>query len=245
LSKLWTALPEANFRRSVGYQVSVVQIESRQDRRYPRPVGEPKEAGPRIYALAFHSPKIVDLRVIRQDDPQESVRPVPYARVGDTLVILGHSLSGEHSRVILGAVDATAQVTSLSDDRIDVVIPDDDGLQPGTHTVRLVRDVEMGEPPELHAGFQSNVAVFALVPQITGLDTGTPGALTIHGTRLFQEGTECLTLLGDEVVPAGDYTNRAADEIAFAIPGGLGSGDHALRIRVNGTESIDDVALSI
>src|SRR5215217_7857367 len=29
LAKIWTALPQANFRRSVSYQVSVVQLESR------------------------------------------------------------------------------------------------------------------------------------------------------------------------------------------------------------------------
>jgi len=36
LSKLWTALPQANFRLSVAYQVSVVQIESESLGRVPR-----------------------------------------------------------------------------------------------------------------------------------------------------------------------------------------------------------------
>src|SRR5712692_5477671 len=37
-SKLWTALPQANFRRAVAYQVSVVQIESQRLRRMAMPV---------------------------------------------------------------------------------------------------------------------------------------------------------------------------------------------------------------
>ena len=36
LAKLWTALPQASFRRSVAYLVSVVQIESESLRRAPR-----------------------------------------------------------------------------------------------------------------------------------------------------------------------------------------------------------------
>jgi hypothetical protein len=44
-SKIWTALPQANFRRSVAYEVSVVQIESQRPRRFPRPVGEPPAGG--------------------------------------------------------------------------------------------------------------------------------------------------------------------------------------------------------
>ena len=38
LTKLWAALPEANFRRSVIYDVSVVQIESVLPKRRPQPV---------------------------------------------------------------------------------------------------------------------------------------------------------------------------------------------------------------
>src|SRR5262249_61287562 len=43
-ANLWTALPQANFRRSVTYEVSVVQIESQRPRRFPRLVGEPPPA---------------------------------------------------------------------------------------------------------------------------------------------------------------------------------------------------------
>src|SRR5205823_1302672 len=51
-SKLWTALPQANFRRSVLYRVSVVQIESRLSRTLALPVGERAVA-----ALPFRGPR--------------------------------------------------------------------------------------------------------------------------------------------------------------------------------------------
>jgi len=245
LSKLWTALPEANFRRSVAYQVSVVQIEAQKPRLFPRPVGEPPAAGPRVYTVSFRRPQIEEIGVVRQDDPDERERPFPYARVGDTLVIRGHNLAGEALRVILGAVDATEHITGLRDNRIAVIVPDNEELQPGPQPVKVVQDVMMGEPPEPHLGFQSNLAVFMLVPYIEELDaTTTPGTLIIHGSRLFRENLECLTLVGDEIIRPDAYTTATSTEIAFNLPD-LGGGDHAVRVRVNGAESVDDVMLGI
>ncbi len=243
LSKLWAAMPEANFRRSVAYHVSVIQIESQRARRYPRPVGEPEEAGPRVYAIPFRSPRIEEIRVVRQDDVDQKERPYPYARVGDTLVIRGYNFASESTRVLLGSVEAT---TTVKDTRIEAIIPDHEALQPGPQPVQVVLDVMMGEPPTPHLGFHSNLAVFMLVPHIEELDTTTtPGTLIIKGTRLFTEGLDCLTLVGDEAVPSDDYEPKTSTEIAFSIPAGLGSGDHAVRVRVNGAESIDEETLSV
>lgn len=242
LSKLWTALPQANFRRSVTYHVSVIQIESQRARRYPRPVGEPEEAGPRVHTIPFRSPRIEEIRVVRQDDVDQKERPYPYARIGDTLVIRGYNFASESTRVLLGSVEATATV---KDTRIEAIIPDDEALQPGPHPVQVVLDVMMGEPLEPHVGFHSNLAVFMPVPYVKELDTTTPGTLIIKGKRLFKEGLDCLTLVGEEAVHAKDYTTKTSTEIAFTIPASLDSGDYAVRVRVNGAESIDKVILSV
>src|SRR5215217_2644772 len=127
-SKIWTALPEANFRRSVAYQVSVVQIESQQIRRFPKPVGEPPPAGPRVFAIPFRSPRIGDIRVRRPGDPPDSERPFAYARVDDTLIIRGRNFASDTTRVMLGTVDATDQIALSRDERIDVTIPDNTAL---------------------------------------------------------------------------------------------------------------------
>jgi hypothetical protein len=241
LSKLWAAMHEANFRRSVAYHVSVVQIESQRARRYPRPVGEPEEAGPRVYALPFRSPRIEEIRVIRQDDADQKERPYPYARIGDTLVIYGSNFASESTRVLLGSAEATATV---KDTRIEATIPDDGELQPGPQPVQVVLDVKMGEPAESHMGFYSNLAVFMLVPHITQLSASS-GTLSIEGTRLFDDELNCMTLVGRKVVHEKDYTTKTETEIAFSIPAGLDSGDHAVRVRVNGAESIDSKELTI
>ena len=91
LSKIWTALPETNFRRSVAYQVSVVQIESQRPRRFPRPVGEPPPAGPRVFAVPFRSPQLSNIRVRRPGDASDVERPYAYARINDTLIVRGRN----------------------------------------------------------------------------------------------------------------------------------------------------------
>jgi hypothetical protein len=220
-SKIWTALPEANFRRSVAYQVSVVQIESRRIRRFPKPVGEPPPAGPRVFAIPFRSPQIGEIRVRRPGDVSDLERPFAYARIGDTLIMRGRNFASDTTRVILGAVDATNQITALRDDTIEVTIPDDAVLQPGPQPVKVELDVMMGEPPKPHLGFRSNLAVFVLVPQISSLtpDLSTvPRVLKIEGKRLFLDTLSGETLVGPAVVPKTAYRAAQPTEIAVPLP---------------------------
>lgn len=248
LSKIWTALPDASFRRSVAYQVSVVQIESRRTRHFPQPVGEPPTAGPRVFAVPFRSPQISEIRVRRPGDPPDAERPFAYARIGDTLILRGRNFASDATRVLLGAVDATSQ-SAIRDDRIGVTIPDDAALQPGPQTVKVVLDIMMGDPPSPHLGFQSNLAVFMLVPgPITNLVpalSGTPRKLEITGKRLYHKDRESLTLVGDEVIRSSKYTTTTSTKIAFNLPASLGSGSYPVRVRVHGAESIDERTLSI
>jgi hypothetical protein len=247
-SKLWTALPQANFRRSVAYQVSVVQIESRRPRRFPRLVGEPPSAGPRVQVVPFRSPQISEIRVRRPGDPSDMERAFPYARIGDTLIIRGRNFASEATRVTLGAVDPVAPLPPLQDDRIETVVPNEVLLQPGPQMVKVIQDMMLGEPPAPHRGFHSNLAVLMLVPHAAGLTpnlVATPRTLQVTGTRLFHPDLECLALVGDTVIPASDYTTATPTEIAFNLPDSLGSGDYAIRVRVNGAESINELTLNI
>jgi hypothetical protein len=247
-SKIWTALPQANFRRSVAYQVSVVQIESRRPRRFPRLVGEPPAAGPRVHVVPFRSPQINEIRVWRPGDPSDMERAFPYARIGDTLIIRGRNFASEATRVTLGAIDPVAPLPPLQDDRIKTVVPDEVLLQPGPQAVKVVQDLMLGEPLTPHRGFHSNLAVFMLVPHAVGLTPNlgaTPQTLQVTGSRLFHPDLECLALVGDTVIPASDYTTATPTEITFNLPDSLGSGDHTIRVRVNGAESIDELTLNI
>jgi hypothetical protein len=103
VTKVWTALA-LRYRLSAAYVVNVVQIESRRARTFPQPVGrpvsptlpplpaDPPSAGPWIYVIPIQTPTISELRVRRLGETEE--RPFPYARIGDTLVLRGTSLTG-------------------------------------------------------------------------------------------------------------------------------------------------------
>jgi hypothetical protein len=245
LNKIWTALT-VKYRLSVAYQVSVVQIESQRPRKYPQLVRELPSAGPRVYVVPFRSPRISEIKVRHPGDPADMERPFPYARIGDTLIIRGLNFASETTRVILGTADIIP--TILRDDRIEVAIPDDEKLQPGAHSVKVVLDMLMGEPPTPHKGFHSNLAVFMVVPHITTFISdllATPRVLQINGTRLFHPDLECLTLVGDEIITSDNYTTKTPTTIAFNLPDTLGGGNYVVRVRVNGVESIDEVILNI
>lgn len=244
LSKVWSAVTRP-MRLSVSYLVTVVQIENLQPRKFPRPVVEPPVGGPRITAVTFRAPRIEQVLVIRKDDPQNRERPVAYARIGDRLVLRGTDFSSDGLRVFLGEVDATASITTIAPDRIEVTLPDDAALQPGPTAALVQNDLLIGEPPTPHRGFRSNLAAFVVVPEITTLTpdlNADPQTLTIQGTRLWSETLDRLTIVGSEVVRT--YTTETPGEIAFDLPA-LPAGAHLVRVRVNGAESLEEKALVI
>jgi hypothetical protein len=244
LTKIWTAITKA-YRLSVAYRVSVVQMESQRSKRFPMAVGSLPSSGPRIYASSFERTRIEDLKVIRKGDPGKE-RTAPYAGIGDTLVICGGRFPAR-SRVFLGSVEAEA--LTGPEDRILVPIPDHDDLQPGPQTVRLVMDIMMGEPAEGHSALQSNLAVFMLVPRIDELKpnlTGPlPKRLLITGERLFDFKKDCMTIIGNTVIPSANYNPKTPKEIAFDLPSSLKSGEYIVRVRVNGVEGLSEETLTV
>ncbi len=239
LTKIWSATTKP-MRTSVCYRVTAVQIESRVQRQYNRPVAEPPDGGPRISALAMSRPVIRRILVIRQGDATLRERPVAYARIGDKLVIEGTSFVSP-TRLFLGEVDATASIDAgATESRMVVTIPNDAQLQPGAITVRVQADVLLGEPPVPHRGFASNLGVFVLTPLAAAVNfnSGTR-RLTITGSRLFQDERPCFTLVGDSLFEASNYAGAAEGQLEIDLPSTILDGNYPVRVRVNGAESID------
>lgn len=264
LSGLWNAT-SAPYRLAVGYRVSVVQLESTRPRHIAKPVGEPPEAGPRVYALPLDRPIITGVAVIRAqlDGTDGPERAQPHARVGDKLVIRGTGFV-PGTRVRLGAADATAGVQAESTaERLVVAVPDDPGgqprLWPGLQRVQLVRDAAVGDPERSLPVLESNVASFVLVPTVTDADaavSGTPTpeepaevTVTVEGKRLAAPGTPALVLLGDraltvEVAPAAfepddGSAEETSDITELSVDARLTAGSYPVRVRVAGAESVD------
>jgi hypothetical protein len=218
LTKIWTALT-IPYRLSVAYAVSVVQIESQATRRYPRLVGEGPEGGPGIVAVPLDRPTIEELHVIRLGESSE--RSTPYARVGDTLVIIGQNF-GRVTEVEINGLRIPA--APISGTRIEVTVPDTsiDGetilpaqrLQPGAQPVEALSQIENVENFRL----RSNRTNFMLVPLITNITGTPPRTLTIDGQRLYQADSSMQTLVGYALFDNDAYESAAPTQITVTLP---------------------------
>lgn len=233
---IWTALPQANFRLSVAYQVSVVQIESRRRRRSALPVRER-----RVYAFPLRSPHITE---IVRNPPFEGVR-MAVAEVGDTILILGRNLAAEGTRANLG--ETSVPVPSPQDTRISLTVPVT--LPAGVHPVQVVQDLFLeggpGQPFVPHRGFESNVAPLVVIPRITAINPASGGAgtvvtVTVDPPVLAKQ--QKTLVLGDVEVPAEPVPIDAAPStnIQFRLPTGaaaIPAATYLVRVRVDGAES--------
>jgi hypothetical protein len=218
LTKIWTALT-IPYRLSVVYAVSVVQIESQATRRYPRLVGEGPASGPGIVAVPLDRPTIETLRVIRLGESNE--RSTPYARVGDTLVIIGQNF-GRVTEVEINGLRIPA--APVSGTRIEVTVPDTaiDGetippaqrLQPGAQPVEALSQIENIENFRL----RSNRANFMLVPLITNIIGTPPRTLTIAGQRLYQADSSMQTLVGYALFDSDAYDSATPTQVTVTLP---------------------------
>ena len=238
ISKIWTALPRVNFRRSVTYEISVVQIKSQQ----PRTVGLPVRKR-RVYALTMRSPQIEEVFV--QPPPLSGVK-IAAAQEGETLRLTGHNLQTPSTAVTIDGVGAT--ITALQDDEIDVVVPIG-SLAIGLHSLQVVQPVMLsvihGQPLQQRGGFSSNVVGFQLLPTITAAarDLINPNQIRVSVTPAVKPTQDRSLLLGDHVVPGvpPQPTDSATTALLFQLPqppnDPILPGEYLMRVRIDGAES--------
>lgn len=221
VSKIWTALPAANFRRSAVYEISVVQIESRLARRIPQPVQTR-----RIFASSVKRPEV--LQVFRT--PVAPADPVGDTRVrlGEEITIEGRNFLGERVWVRLGDLEPI-RVAPITQGVVRIRIPDDEypidadhpiarpiplaeRLQPGPLTVQVITEralesVEGGLDRGVTAShlreYRSNLGVLMLLPEITATAPASGDAnalLTVQGVRLYDERYTTFVLVGDAAI---------------------------------------------
>lgn len=206
-AKIWTALPQANFRCSVAYNVTVIQIESE----LPRTIALPVKTR-RLHMSLSKRPQITS--VYRTPVLPGDLIGDSRAAVGQSLTITGTGFSAPRTWVQLGDLDPIG-VNPQPDGNILITVPDAQyppdfnhplprpipaaqQLQPGPQFVQvLVQWPSEGVEGGLDAGTTfieaasqySNQSVFMLVPGISSINpvAGTSATiLTVNGTRLFE-----------------------------------------------------------
>jgi hypothetical protein len=241
MTKIWSAIPTANYRCSASYKVSVVQIESKPARRMPLPVKTR-----RLHVATMTRPRITAIyrTLVLPSDLKGDIR----AAVGQSLTIEGSGFTAPQTWVRLGGLDPIP-VTPLSEGLINIIVPDafyapiapnpaqpippEDQLQAGPQfvDVRIQRSGE-GMAGGLDRGTTlsepqveiSNQTLFMLVPGIIGV-TPNPasvgGLLTVNGTRLFNSRLKSYVLVADvgiEIVdPQPDLSSPTSIQVKVAL----------------------------
>jgi hypothetical protein len=236
VSKVWMALA-LRYRLSAAYSITVVQIESRSKRTFPRPVGAPPSAypplsaspavpGPYIPVEIYASPLINNVHVRRLGSSQEQM--FRYARIGDTLILLGSNFAGGQVLVALDKVEVP--VVPVSSSRVEVVVPDSvvsgvgpippaDLLEPGPHALAAI----VAEPAFPQGAVRSNDSVFMLVPGIASVAyaAGPPRSISVNGTRLASASMTGETVIGRASVDKTLYASASSTQIVVPIPDSL------------------------
>lgn len=235
ITKVWTSLA-LRMRLAAAYVVNVVQIESRRTRSFPRPVGQPASStvpplpadapapGPMVYVFPIQMPAIAELKVRRAGDSVE--QSLPYARIGDTLVLRGSSLFGPLTSVAFG--DLVVPSSFAAPDRIEAVLPDatipaagpippERLLQPGVRSARVI----VRDPQVPGSAFSSNEVPFMLVPAVNpatlAYGAGPPRQLAIQGTRLIGPTPGGQTVIGSVVVEEAAYLGALPTQITVPL----------------------------
>lgn len=250
LTRIWSAMPEANFRRSVVYEVTVVQIETVSPRTRPAPVERRS-----ISVGIRRAPAIV----------AAYVRPAPGGPIGDiraaigaTLVIETEATLGVRVFVVFGTVDP-APLPPSQNGRFEIVVPDDDRLQPGPMELRILVEAESetvegaldrGVTGSKPRRLKSNVALLQLVPRLATLAVLNPAGgrrLRLDGTRLWHGDADVVeVMLGDRsrrvVRPPGtapgDPPTPTRIEMAVADFDLPAAGDYPVAVLVDGVRSV-------
>jgi hypothetical protein len=238
ISKIWTALPNVNFRRSVLYEVSVVQVQSRK----PRSIALPVKAN-RVYALPIRTPLIQ--QIFRQP-PLIDNQPVAAVEEGETLRLIGTNFRSPITSVNIDGLSAA--ITSMADTQLDVVVPF--GLKIGLNTAQVDQDVQLqevdGQPPVQRTAFRSNLAAFMLLPHVSSVSpvTATAGStVTVNVQPAVWPTQERLLLLGDNAVTADPvpFDSVPSNSVSFTLPTdpdlAVPPGNYFMRVRIDGAES--------
>lgn len=239
ISKIWTALPNVNFRRSVLYEVSVVQVQSQK----PRSIALPVKLH-RVYSLPARTPWI---QQIFQNPPAVPNQLIAAGEEGETLRLLGSNFKSATTHVNMDGFNAI--ITSLKDDQLDVVIPTGVFFA-GLHSLQVEQDVMLKEAKTLPAvqrtAFGSNSVAFMLLPKSGAITPATATAgdtITVAVTPAVKPMQEKVLLLGDNAITALPlaFDSGPSNSVQFQLPTDpqklIAPGTYPVRLRIDGAES--------
>lgn len=231
LSKLWAMFAQTPYLLSVAYEASVVLIEAELTPREPLRVGR---AG--VGSLPLLLPEITGVRALGRADA---------AIESDTaLEILGRRLRGQGTSLRFDG-GPPRPVTPERDTRIVAPAALVGELGAGVHSVQVVHDLLIGDPPAPHQVVESNAAPFVLRPRIA--PTLENGALAVRFTPPVRPGQRVRLLLNEltdgpaprfhSLAPENQGGDAPQPVLRFGLAA-VGAGTYLARAQVDGAESL-------
>lgn len=237
LSRVWSVLFQVPYVLSLGYQASIVMIESEDIPQRALPVRD------RRFHAGANPPQIE--RIVNQEGPREPIT------LTSTLYVLGQRLKNGHTQVRLG--DALIEPRKIEANQIELALADvpEAELNPGVQTLQVVQfsDAHGAEP---HHKVESNGAAFVLRPTLGAIaprleDTGEDGFsgnITLTVRPQVGPRQRVVLLLNERSTrqPAAysfDCPKRRAetDTLTIAIRG-VKAGEYLVRVQIDGAESL-------
>jgi len=259
VSKLWTG-SQSEFRLSVAYQVAVLLIDSLRSPRAPLPVLRRGDEDQGVSTVTAPGPTLESVAFV---DPALGEQPPhgrPAARLGDVLVLGGAHLGGYPTDPLTARLRHPLLRDPLewtveqghSDTEVRVALPAASGTNvparwpPGFYTIELVY-----RPPDLTKlpATSTNRLPFTLAPALVSIDPASrkvgeqPFDLTVKCLPQIRAAEQRVTvLLGSREFSPSTVTTPADDPngatTVVVRVGNLTVGQHAVRLRVDGADSI-------
>lgn len=233
IAKLWSGLV-TQYRLSVGYEVSVMLIDSTAPKKTPLPVLTRGPADQGFSSQASLVPPLPALTQLLFPNAQVA------GRLGDTIVLAGVNLDGTNVGVVFNHALWTAPVEiapqpGSTSSQVSVVIPDSPAVWPaGFYTITLMVQ-RAGETIRR----STNQLSFSLAPKITITPASAAGPNVTYTVQCSPEvwvNQSAMLLLGDQEAPAQPFTTQTGT-LTFNAQN-LSAGDYFVRLRVDGIDSL-------
>jgi hypothetical protein len=257
MSKLWTAI-QTHYRPSAAYHVSVVLIEGTKPGRSPLPVLSRGKVDP---VTQHDRGVVVNPDVLPPLPTLFTVEPPAHqssARLGEVVTVTGVRLAGAGHRVrlthrlVAAPIELTPSAPNAAGTELTFTLPNDAAAQSmlaaGQWAV-TVRFTPAGETNERETN--AVPLVIAPVPVIAAdAALGLPAANVTRGgpppphvtvtlaARPQVRPQQRATLMLDTVESTARTRVNATDPLIFEFPNTIPAGDHWLRLRVDGADSL-------
>lgn len=241
MSKLWSSF-QTEYRTSVAYEISVVLIESTRPKRAALPVLKRGTNNEGVFVIPVSAPSLIEVQI-----PSRKAA----AELGDLLTINGGNLGSEGLAVQIHHVELDQPLTltpepDLTNQQMRIQIPD----PITTPTARS--DWAAGfwmlnaivQRPSLPP-WRSNAIPFGLASLLTSRAPAIAPAgdvsITVTCAPQIRDGQRVTLLVGEREFKAASISTPAsptAETTLIFDATGLTTGDYALRLRVEGVDSI-------